>query len=154
MKRLFTITVLAGLLLPAFHLPAQGRVSFEKEIVPLLAKRCLECHNVRDEKGGLDLSTELVRRGGRINLFGWLKGQVATFNPTAWHGKGISIVNSSPSANLRDPFPPAIRLIQNGVIDLRKLVTHVVPIDEYPAFMAGVTGGTVDGYIKGVVTTG
>ncbi|HCU87005.1 MAG TPA: hypothetical protein DGP39_05700, partial [Verrucomicrobiales bacterium] len=56
MTRLFTMTVLAGLLLPAFLLPAQGEVSFEKEIVPLLAKRCLECHNARDEKGGLDLS--------------------------------------------------------------------------------------------------
>jgi threonine dehydrogenase-like Zn-dependent dehydrogenase len=102
---------------------------------------------------GLDLATDIVRRGGRINLFGWLKGQVATFNPTAWHGKGITIVNSSPSANLRNPFPPAIRLIEKGVIDLRKLVTHVVPIDEFPEFMQGVTSGGTKGYIKGVITT-
>ncbi len=64
MKRLFTITVLAGLLLPAFHLPAQGKISFENEIVPLLAKRCLECHNARDEKGGLDLSTRKAALSG------------------------------------------------------------------------------------------
>ena len=56
MKRLFTMTVLAGLIFPALLLPAQEKVSFEKDIVPLLAKRCLECHNARDEKGGLDLS--------------------------------------------------------------------------------------------------
>ena len=103
---------------------------------------------------GLDLATELVRRGGRINLFGWIKGTEATFNPSTWHGKGITIVNSSPSARIRDPFPAAIRLIQNGVIDLRPLVTHVVPIDEFPQFMQGVTTGEVEGYIKGVVTTG
>ncbi len=102
---------------------------------------------------GLDLSTDIVRVGGRINLFGWIKGTSATFNPTAWHGKGITVVNSSPMAQIRDPFPPAIRLIQNGVIDLAPLVTHVIPIDQYPEFMKGVVKGEVEGYIKGVVTT-
>jgi len=102
---------------------------------------------------GLDLATDIVRRGGRINLFGWIKGAEATFNPSTWHGKGITIVNSSPSARVRDPFPAAIRLIQNGVIDLEPLVTHLVPIDDFPEFMKGVTSGEVEGYIKGVVTT-
>ena len=102
-------------------------------------------------QSGLDLATDIVRRAGRINLFGWIKGDTATFNPSAWHGKAISLVNSSPSAQLRDPFPPAIRLLERGVIDLRPLVTHIVDIDDYPTFMAGVTSGEVDGYIKGVV---
>ena len=101
---------------------------------------------------GLDLATDIVRRAGRINLFGWIKGTQATFNPSTWHGKAISLVNSSPGAQMRDPFPPAIRLIEKGVIDLRPLVTHVVPIDDYPTFMQGVTTGAVDGYIKGVVS--
>ena len=105
-------------------------------------------------QSGLDLATDIVRRAGRINLFGWIKGQTATFNPTAWHGKAISIVNSSPAAQLRDPFPPAIRLLAAGVIDLRPLVTHVVGIDDYPTFMQGVTTGAVEGYIKGVVHHG
>ncbi len=100
---------------------------------------------------GLDLAADIVRRAGRINLFGWIKGDSATFNPSLWHGKALSLVNSSPAAQLRDPFPPAIRLLEKGIIDLQSLVTHVVPIDEYPAFMAGVTRGEVDGYIKGVV---
>ncbi len=101
---------------------------------------------------GLDLATDIVRRAGRINLFGWIKGTQATFNPSTWHGKAISLVNSSPGAQMRDPFPPAIRLIDKGVIDLGPLVTHIVPIDDYPTFMQGVTTGAVDGYIKGVVS--
>ena len=105
-------------------------------------------------QGGLDIATDIVRRAGRINLFGWIKGDTATFNPSTWHGKAISLVNSSPAAQLRDPFPPAIRLLEKGVIDLRPLVTHVVDIDDYPTFMAGVTTGKVDGYIKGVVRHG
>ena len=102
-------------------------------------------------QSGLDLATDIVRRAGRINLFGWIKGTEATFNPSTWHGKAITLVNSSPAAQMRDPFPPAIRLIANGTIDLRRLVTHVVDIDDYPQFMAGVTSGEVRGYIKGVV---
>ena len=57
MNRLSTMTSLSGLLLWTMILPAKEKVSFEKEIVPLLAKRCLECHNARDVKGGLDLSS-------------------------------------------------------------------------------------------------
>ena len=105
-------------------------------------------------QAGLDIATDIVRRAGRINLFGWIKGTQATFNPSTWHGKAISLVNSSPAAQLRDPFPPAIRLIDKGVIDLKPLVTHVVDIDDYPTFMAGVTSGEVDDYIKGVVRHG
>ena len=102
-------------------------------------------------QSGLDLATDIVRRAGRINLFGWIKGTRATFNPSTWHGKAVTVVNSSPAAQMRDPFPPAIRLIANGTIDLKRLVTHVVDIDDYPQFMAGVTSGEVKGYIKGVV---
>lgn len=134
-----------------------------------------ECHNVTDTaftdvkadlrtrgidvvvdtsgaQSGLDLATEIVKRAGLINLFGWIKGTEASFNPSTWHGKAITIVNSSPAAQKRDPFPAAIRLIQNGLIDLKPLVTHVVPIEEYSSFMQGVTSGEVNDYIKGVVT--
>ncbi len=101
---------------------------------------------------GLDLAADIARRGGRINLFGWIKGERAHFNPSAWHTKGLTIVNSAPSARLRDPFPPAIRLLDKGVIDLQPLVTHVLPLEEYPDFMQRLVAGQVEGYIKGVVT--
>jgi L-iditol 2-dehydrogenase len=100
---------------------------------------------------GLDLAADIVKRAGLINLFGWIKGDTAGFNPSLWHGKALTIVNSSPAAQLRDPFPPAIRLLDKGTIDLRPLVTHVIPIADYPVFMEGVTRGEIDGYIKGVV---
>ena len=65
MNRPAALMALTNLLLWATVLPAQEKVSFEKEIVPLLAKRCLECHNARDEKGGLDLSKrETTLQGG------------------------------------------------------------------------------------------
>ncbi len=99
---------------------------------------------------GLDMSTEIVRPGGLINLFGWIKGET-TINTSAWHTKGITVVNSSPSAALRDPFGPAIRMIHQGLFDLAPLVSHVVPLDGYPDLMMRILDGD-SSYVKGVVT--
>lgn len=102
-------------------------------------------------QAGLDLATDVVKRGGLINLFGWLKGSSAAFDPTKWHMGGFTIVNSSPSSKMRDPFPPAIRLIHQGIIDLNPLVTHVAALGEYPSLMQKIVGGDAS-YVKGVVT--
>jgi threonine dehydrogenase-like Zn-dependent dehydrogenase len=122
------------------------------ELVQELKKR--EFDVVVDTSGsqaGLDLATDIVKRGGLINLFGWIKGETATFDPTKWHIGGFTIVNSSPSARLRDPFPPAIRLIHQGIFDLRPLVTHVTPLEQYPTLMQQILHGDKS-YVKGVIT--
>lgn len=99
---------------------------------------------------GLDLAARIVKRGGLINLFGWVKGKRATFDPSLWHAGGFTVVNSSPSSRLRNPFPAAIRMMQKGVFDLQPLVTHVVPLEQYPALMRRIIEGDPT-YIKGVV---
>ena len=104
-------------------------------------------------QGGLDLATDIVKRGGRINLFGWIKGQTATFDPTKWHGGGFTVVNSAPASKMRDTFAPAIRLIHNGVFELEPLVTHKATLDEYPDLMQRILAGDPE-YIKGVITLG
>jgi threonine dehydrogenase-like Zn-dependent dehydrogenase len=99
---------------------------------------------------GLDLAAKIVKSGGLINLFGWIKGDSASFNPSRWHIGGFSIVNSSPTSRLRDPFPAAIRLIHKKVFDLRPLVTHVVSLEDYPVLMGKILAGDKT-YLKGVV---
>ncbi len=99
---------------------------------------------------GLDLAARIVKRGGMVNLFGWVKGNRATFDPSLWHMRGFTLVNSSPSSRLRNPFPAAIRLMEKGVFDLRPLVTHTVPLEDYPALMRQIIEGDPT-YIKGVV---
>jgi hypothetical protein len=37
---------------------------FDREIAPLLSRRCLDCHNATDQKGGLDLSTAAAAKSG------------------------------------------------------------------------------------------
>ena len=104
-------------------------------------------------QGGLDLSANIVKNGGRINLFGWIKGQKAYFDPSHWHLGGFTIVNSSPSSKIRNTFPPAIKLIDAGVFDLRPLVTHTVTLGGYPSLMEEILTG--DGsYLKGVISLG
>ncbi|MDA0838123.1 MAG: zinc-binding dehydrogenase [Planctomycetota bacterium] len=112
----------------------------------------LELDVVVDASGaqpGLDLSTKIVRRGGLLNLFGWNHGE-AHFSGDLWHMKGITVVNSAPGSKLRDAFPPAIRLLNKGIIDLRPLVTHVVPLNEYESLLQQVVAGA-ESYVKGVV---
>ena len=74
-----------------------------------------------------------------------VEGFARLYNADA--AKQHSILESA----IEDQLPPAIRLLEKGTIDLRRLVTHVVSLSEYPQFMQEVVAGQVDGYIKGVV---
>jgi threonine dehydrogenase-like Zn-dependent dehydrogenase len=100
---------------------------------------------------GLDLAADIVKSGGLINLFGWIKGQRASFDPTKWHVGGFTVVNSAPGSKIRDTFPVAIEMMDSGTIDLEPLVTHVVPLADYPALMKQILAGD-SSYVKGVVT--
>ena len=100
---------------------------------------------------GLDMATEIVKRGGKINLFGWIKGDQATFDPGKWHLGGFTIVNSAPGSKMRETFEPAIRLIHQGIIDLKPLVTHTASLQAYPTLMKQILDGD-QSYIKGVIT--
>ena len=101
-------------------------------------------------QSGLDLASDIVRKGGTINLFGWIKGQNAHFDPSKWHLGGFTVVNSSPSSRLRPTFPTAVELIHRGIFKLDPLVTHVVGLQEYPSLMRQILAGD-ESYIKGVV---
>jgi threonine dehydrogenase-like Zn-dependent dehydrogenase len=102
-------------------------------------------------QNGLDMATEIVKRGGKINLFGWIKGESATFDPGKWHLGGFTVVNSAPGSKVRETFGPAIRLIQKGIIDLKPLLTHTSTLQAYPDLMKQILAGD-ESYIKGVVT--
>jgi threonine dehydrogenase-like Zn-dependent dehydrogenase len=98
---------------------------------------------------GLDLATQIVRKGGRLNLFGWNRG-TAQFSGDLWHRNGITVVNSAPNSAIRDTWPAAISLLKRRMIDLRPLISHVVPLDDYPALLNKAANKT-GGYLKGVV---
>jgi threonine dehydrogenase-like Zn-dependent dehydrogenase len=102
-------------------------------------------------QAGLEMSAKLARRGGRILQFGWVHGN-PSFPADLWHLRGYTVINAAPASKLRDTFPVAVRLIDQGVVRLEKLVTHVVSLDELDDLLARVTAKEEPGYIKGVVT--
>jgi threonine dehydrogenase-like Zn-dependent dehydrogenase len=103
-------------------------------------------------QAGLDLSCKLVRRGGRILLFGWNHG-ARTIQGDEWHVRGFTVVNAAPASGKRDVTPAAIRLIHRGIIALKPLVTHVGALTDLPRLLE--TGAIKDpAYIKGVVKYG
>lgn len=101
-------------------------------------------------KQGLDTATHLTKTGGVISLFGWIRGE-GVFQGDLWHLGGFTVVNSSPLAKIRDTFPAAMRLIHKGIVDLKPLVTDVVPLSGYGPLLDEVIKGRKKPYIKGVV---
>jgi threonine dehydrogenase-like Zn-dependent dehydrogenase len=99
---------------------------------------------------GLELSSKIVRRGGRLNLFGWNHG-TASFPGDLWHMNGLTVVNSAPNSAIRDPWPAAIRMLDRGLINLEPLVSHVVKLHEYPSLLKTAASGDQQ-YLKGVVS--
>ncbi|MCP4512370.1 MAG: hypothetical protein GY826_38905 [Fuerstiella sp.] len=56
---------IAAALVPGYAYPQAERVSFERNVYPLLEKRCNECHNAEKAGGGLDLTRlPTMLRGG------------------------------------------------------------------------------------------
>jgi len=61
-------------------LVAVAEVSFERDVAPVLIKRCLECHNTSDAAGGLAInSRDLILKGGESGEVlkpGWVDASV------------------------------------------------------------------------------
>src|SRR5437773_883472 len=66
MRCWFTMPLLVGLTaLAAARLAGAGDIDFDAQVAPILASRCLECHNGPEPKGKLDLSqSKLAVAGG------------------------------------------------------------------------------------------
>jgi threonine dehydrogenase-like Zn-dependent dehydrogenase len=92
---------------------------------------------------------------GKLVLGSWHRGERA-FNGTRWHQSGLEVLNLSPNSNyrFRDVTPRTAKLIQKGVYDTRRLVTHTAGFHDFEAlnelFLKSIQ--KTDGYIKGVIT--
>ena len=60
-----TLLLLAGIVAHSAPVATAAEPDFERDIAPLLVRRCLECHNATDASGNLTLTTgDGLRRGG------------------------------------------------------------------------------------------
>ena len=71
MCRILNALCLSVLLVPPAFLPAQttttpGKISFARDIAPVLTQKCMQCHGHTPLMGGLDLRTrETALKGGQ-----------------------------------------------------------------------------------------
>lgn len=73
----------------------------------------------------LHLSTQLVKKGGTLCLFGHQTG-TKSFSFDEWHYKGIKVLNTVPwmSKDLAREFKDGTRLLEKGIFDMSNLITH------------------------------
>jgi len=70
---------------------------------------------------------DLVRKGGTVNLFGGCKsGTTVTFDTRRIHYDGIKII--SPFHHTPRHFRESLELIADGLVDVKKLITHEMHI--------------------------
>ncbi len=70
---------------------------------------------------------DLVRKGGTVNLFGGCKsGTSVTLDTRRIHYDGIKII--SPFHHTPRHFRESLRLISAGLVDVRKLISHRMPV--------------------------
>lgn len=82
--------------------------------------------------GAADLANqalELARNGGRVNFFaGFPKGSSSAMEPNIIHYKELTVTGGS-NAYRRDVVQ-AIRVLEEGIIDVDAIVTHSFPLTE------------------------
>ncbi len=100
----------------------------------------------------LQVAGSLTRPGGRLSVFAW-HHQPRTVDFGLWHMRGLKVLNSAPGIgrdhNINN-MQRAVALLERGVFDLSKLVTHRHPFEEVQAAMELAAARPAD-YIKGVL---
>lgn len=103
----------------------------------------------------LDLASSLTaNEQGKLIIGAWHRG-TRTFDGTRWHTTGLEVLNLAPKSNLhfRDLTPRTANLIEKGVYDTKRLVTHTAKFGDMEE-MNSIFEKSIkksDGYIKGVI---
>ncbi|MFW6189821.1 MAG: zinc-dependent alcohol dehydrogenase [Planctomycetota bacterium] len=101
----------------------------------------------------LQRAGSLVRRGGRLGIFGW-HHEPRSVDFGEWHMRGLTVVNCSPvieTDRKTDYFARAVRSLNDGRFDMSDLITHRHPYGDAQRAME-LAAERPEDYIKGVLT--
>jgi len=104
-------------------------------------------------EAALRQAASLTRRGGRLCIFSW-HHEPRTVDFGEWHAKGLTVVNTAPTIGTDfrlEPMVRAAKLLNAGVFDQHKLITHRHHFTDAQAAMEVAVERPED-YIKGVLT--
>lgn len=96
---------------------------------------------------GFQLAVDAARIGGRIVLVGIPEGNVYTLTADVARRKGLTIKFSR---RMGDVYPRTIRLVAEGRIDVKSVVSHRFPIDQAPEAFA-MQAAYADGALKTLI---
>jgi L-iditol 2-dehydrogenase len=83
---------------------------------------------VAGENQAVETAINAVKPGGRVILVGIPSQDRTTFTASTARRKGLTI---NLSRRMKFTYPRAIQLVEDGLIDVRSLVTHRYPLSEY-----------------------
>lgn len=89
--------------------------------------------------GAIDLSVTAVRPGGRVVLAGIPDDDRSSFPAHVARRKGVTF---SMVRRMKEMYPRTIRLVEQGLIDVRSVVTERVPLDDVAGGFARATART------------
>ncbi|MDP7020149.1 MAG: c-type cytochrome domain-containing protein, partial [Pirellulaceae bacterium] len=116
--------------IPIADVKVDGMVDFEKQILPILRRKCLACHNSAEAESDLVLETPAaILKGGSLG-------------PSAVAGKGAESLIVKVSARLEEPFmPPADNDVEAKDMTSEELGLLKLWVDQ--GATGEVTGGKV-----------
>jgi len=95
-------------------------------------------------------AAELLAPGGRLVVVGISDDDRLSLRHSTARRKGLTITMVR---RMKHTYPRAIRLAEQGLVDLRCLVTHRFPLDETPKAFA-LNAAYADGVVKAIVEIG
>jgi L-iditol 2-dehydrogenase len=81
-----------------------------------------------DENAAVEAAIAATKPGGRVVLIGIPGDDRTSFSASTARRKGLTLVMVR---RMKHTYPRAIRLVQNGQIDVRSLVSADYPLEEY-----------------------
>lgn len=76
----------------------------------------------------VESAVETAKPGGRVVIIGIPADDRTSFKASSSRKKGLSIMICR---RMKFTYPRAIRLVTNGQVNLRSMITHVLPLTEY-----------------------
>lgn len=102
----------------------------------------------------LDLAGELTRVRGRLVIAGYHQGPPRRVNLQLWNWHGLDVINAHERerAVYTRGMKEGVRLIEEGVIDLDPLISHILPLSEINQAFE-LARSRPEGFFKAVVST-
>ena len=79
------------------------------------------------ENEAVETAIETVKPGGTVVLIGIPSDDCTAFSASTARRKGVTI---KLCRRMKFTYPRAIKLVENGLVDVRSLVTHTFSLDE------------------------